>query len=350
MADMTRRCDVLIVGAGAVGLAAGFELAGRGADVHVLDSGAAGAEQSAGLARIFRVAHATERHVRAAQAALELWRAWERRLGRRLVGDEGLLVYGEPAIAQRAAAMRAAGAPLEMVAAGEARRRLAVAAHDGPALLDPQAGVIRVARMVSLLSEALNGRLHLHQRVLSVNAGGHVRTAGDGWQAGHVLLCAGHGTPPLAARAGLDAYLSRYRHVRFSFAARTPGPLACLIDASAYALPVGRTGAYAVGLHGADDQLDAATPWPQAVEVLRARTEAYVRATLPGLHAAAGDQVRCEVPIVDAAGVAGGDGWAVAQTGRLTAITGANLMKFVPLLGAGLADAAQTGAVPAALI
>jgi glycine/D-amino acid oxidase-like deaminating enzyme len=209
--------------------------------------------------------------------------------------------------------------------------------------------VIRVERTISLLREALIGRLHTQQRVESVGADGHVRTAGDEWRAGHVLVCAGHDTPRLAAQAGLEMRCALFRHVRFSFAARAPDPLACLIDESVYGLPVGRTGDYAVGLHRAEDQLDAATPWPQAVEILRARTAAYVRATLPGLDAEAGREVRCDVPVLDAVGVTGGDGWAVAQTSRVTALTGANLMKFVPLLGARLADAAQTGTVPGAL-
>jgi len=52
-----RDLDVLVVGAGICGLAAAYALTLRGARVLVVERAGVGAEQSAGLARIFRVAH-----------------------------------------------------------------------------------------------------------------------------------------------------------------------------------------------------------------------------------------------------------------------------------------------------
>src|SRR3954451_14375426 len=51
----------IVIGAGICGLAAAYELAKRGEEVLVLERGEGGGEQSAGLGRIFRIAHGQAR-------------------------------------------------------------------------------------------------------------------------------------------------------------------------------------------------------------------------------------------------------------------------------------------------
>src|SRR4051794_560908 len=89
--------DVVVVGGGIVGLAVADALAGRGAGVACLEAGVAGAGQSAGRTRIFRHSHEDVALVHAAAEARTLWRAWEDRAGRRLVGDEGALLVRDDA-------------------------------------------------------------------------------------------------------------------------------------------------------------------------------------------------------------------------------------------------------------
>jgi hypothetical protein len=45
----------------------------------------------------------------------------------------------------------------------------------------------------------------------------------------------------------------------------------------------------------------------------------------------------------------GGDGWTAARRGRVVALVGSNLMKFAPLLGDRLAQAALSDELPSDL-
>src|SRR3954462_6351728 len=98
----------IVIGAGICGLAAAYELAKRGEEVVVLERGEVGGEQSAGLGRIFRIAHGQARLCALALEARDGWRRWEDELGVRLLGDEQLVVAApRPAIGP---AVREAGA------------------------------------------------------------------------------------------------------------------------------------------------------------------------------------------------------------------------------------------------
>ncbi len=104
--------DVVVIGAGICGLAAAHELQRRGARVTVLEAEATGAGQSAGLARIFRIAHADPRLCALALESRERWLAWEADLGAgRLLGEEGLVVADAAAASGRATPHRAAATP-----------------------------------------------------------------------------------------------------------------------------------------------------------------------------------------------------------------------------------------------
>ena len=72
---------IVIVGAGICGLAAAYELARRGERAVVFERGEPFAEQSAGLARIFRIAHRRPVLCRLAMQARVGWQRWETELG-----------------------------------------------------------------------------------------------------------------------------------------------------------------------------------------------------------------------------------------------------------------------------
>ncbi|HWF36127.1 MAG TPA: FAD-dependent oxidoreductase [Solirubrobacteraceae bacterium] len=87
--------EVIVVGAGVVGLSAGFELARAGHRVKVLSADVAGSRQSAGRSRIFRLSHADATLTEAAARSLELWEEWELQAGEPLFDRVGLLLTGD---------------------------------------------------------------------------------------------------------------------------------------------------------------------------------------------------------------------------------------------------------------
>src|ERR1700728_898663 len=83
---------VVIVGAGICGLATAYELSRCGKQAVVIERGEPFAEQSAGLARIFRIAHRRPQLCSLAMAARAGWLRWETALGAgRLLGSEGFI-------------------------------------------------------------------------------------------------------------------------------------------------------------------------------------------------------------------------------------------------------------------
>ena len=295
--------DVVVVGAGISGLAAAYELQRRGARVTVLESVGVGAEQSAGLARIFRIAHADPRLCALALEARERWREWERDLGAgRLLGEEGLVVVGdEPpqasAHARGGRGLRCALAARHRGADPAAGARSPVGRRD----LGPAGGV----DPGQADADALAARLDVRRETV---------TDLEALEADAILVCAGLGTaalfPALAMRTE--------PHVRVTYDA--PRTAACVISPELYGLPVGSTGRYAIGMHSLGDEpamFDGLTPVSRL------------------------ECVSLFAPWLDAHG----DGFAAAQDGNVTAFHGSNLMKFGPLLGDRLARSVLDGRV-----
>jgi glycine/D-amino acid oxidase-like deaminating enzyme len=297
---------VAVVGAGICGLAAGFELQRRGARVTVYESAGVGAGQSLGLARIFRIAHASPRLCELALEARAGWRAWEREFGVRLLGAEGLVVVGGEAAASgagggsRADARRAAGAPVETV--DDVAARLPFLDYGwSEGIFDPLAGSLRIRRAL----EALAAHVTVERRTI---------TDVDALEADAVLVCAGVGTHALVPE--LDFQLTYEPHIRVTYELGAAAP--CVISPELYGCAVGSTGRYAIGMH--DQSRHAAVALPAV---------GHIECVSP--HA----------PWLDAHG----DGFLALRHGRVTAFTGSNLMKFGPLIGDRLAASVLGGEV-----
>jgi len=294
--------DAVVVGAGICGLAAAYELARRDRRVLVIEATGVGAEQSAGLARIFRIAHRTAELRALALTARAGWQRWERELGVHLLGDEGLVLVGDWDGFD--------GEPLDRAAI---RARLPFLDAEWPAArFDPLAGSLRVRRAL----DALAARVELRLGVVSaVDADGTVWVDGERVTADAVVVCAGLRTQALVEPLGLDLQLRVEPHTRVTY--EPVGLAACFISPEAYGVPLGRTGRYAIGMHepGADDWVANVAPRLRAVGAIECAT----------LFA----------PWLDH-----GDGFVELQAGRVIASGASNAMKFGPVIGERLATLA----------
>ena len=336
--------DVVVVGGGIVGLAVADALARRGADVVVLERGAPGAGQSAGVARGFRHLHATPEQIAEAVAARAGWDAWSARAGAPLLGGEGALRLGGD-VAADAARLRAAGVEASVldVAGG---RHAALAPDAGPLLWDPRGGAIRAAQAVAWLRDELGDRVRSAE-VRAVGRG-RVETADGAARCGEVVLCAGAG----AERLWPHVAMRRFVHLRVTFALESAAGEACWGAATwadrsrrfgppAYGVADG-PGRFALGLADLDaqpvpsDPAAAAVPEGVDLSAARERVLAYAATAFPGLGKPVDEVVRLltVLPGEDE------DAYMIERAAGVTLVAGHNLFKLAPLLGEQVAGQA----------
>ncbi|CDO86225.1 FAD-dependent oxidoreductase [Mycobacterium triplex] len=311
---------IIVVGAGICGLATAYELSRRGQQTVVFERGEPFAGLSAGLARIFRIAHQRAALCRLAIRARACWQRWERDLEvGRLLGSEGFIAAA-PA-EQTATAMTEAGAEFAWLDRHEIEARIPfVAAPWETGIFDPLGGSLRIRRALTAVATRVEIR---RGQVVSLGDDGSVRLAdGTVLRGEQVVVCVGAQTPDLLGP--LDVEL--IPHTRYAYEGADATGAACLAAPEGYGLPLGSTGRWAFGQR---------VPDPGGV-----------RALFPSLSPVG--QVDCfsvHAPWLDA----GGDGWKVVRRGRVVGFVGNNLMKFGPLLGELLAEAACGEGLPGEL-
>jgi sarcosine oxidase len=199
------RFDVAIVGLGAMGSAAAWQLARRGLRVvgfdrfhppHQLGS-------SGGRTRIIREAYwESPFYVPIVRRAYELWSDLERRAGRRLLTTTGGLVIGRPEGPLVAGARASAGAhhvAVETLAPAEIRRRFSAFRPDDDhvGVFEPRAGVLQPEHCIAAMlgeATAAGAELRFEEPVEAWRPdrdGVTVRTRNGSWQADRLILAAG---------------------------------------------------------------------------------------------------------------------------------------------------------------
>jgi sarcosine oxidase len=136
-------CDVVVVGAGAMGSATAWWLARRGLDVVLIEQFDASHHRgsSHGSTRIFRLAYPEPIYVDMARRALPLWRDVEAESGIDLLVTTGGIDYGDPSSIQPIVdALSSTSVPHEIVRPLEAARRWPGFFFEGPVLYQPDAG------------------------------------------------------------------------------------------------------------------------------------------------------------------------------------------------------------------
>jgi sarcosine oxidase len=321
--------DVVIVGAGVVGLAAAHELSRAGRRVTVVSADVPGSRQSAGLTRIFRLAHADAELTQAAADSIALWEEWEREAGRPLLERVGLLLTGD--MTDRETHLAAHGGVEHGTGA---RHPLAVALERWA--FESTGAAIQAEDTIRFLQERVELVLG---EVTTVERHGVILEGGERVDAGRVMVCAGPDTYRLLRVPEPECM----RSVRFSFAVREPPatPLPCWINRDEalcepfYAVADGPDH-YSVGLSGGDA---AAVPEAVHIREAHARVLSIVRRVFPGLRPIAERAIACEFPLRARAPspALAHDGWDVLERDGVLGLTGPALFKFAPLLGRVLA-------------
>jgi monomeric sarcosine oxidase len=177
-----RRFDVVVVGMGGIGSSAAFHIASRGAKVLALDPFpiAHAHGSSHGQTRLIRLAYFEHpNYVPLLLRAWDLWRDLERRTGRRLLSESGLVMAGPSDGEVIAGAVRAAEThclPLERLSAGDACRRWPQLRLPEPwaVVHERQAGYLAVEACVAAHAEAAEragATLEIGTRVLDWRSG-----------------------------------------------------------------------------------------------------------------------------------------------------------------------------------
>ena len=338
---------VAVIGAGIVGLATTAALLERAVQVVCFEKLAPMAERSAGESRIFRLAHRDPELVDLAAQARQIFADWEAQADEELIDQVGTVVSGDNTHLW-SAAMTAAGATHLQVEPDSDLLRLPTRKISTLSLIDPEGGVLRVARIGAFLTDRCQAALRIeHVYALEeVPDGVVVRSSGSRDTFDAVVLCAGAWTASLAAQVGLHPPIALAHHARFTFRVRAQAPrrMQAWISTSDEGLSsyqhTNAPGQWAVGVHVDPAQV----AWPvgaeKATATAREITTSYVRSTLDDVDPEVIDQLYCTVnPDL-------GDGVQFLRNGRVLAVYGENLFKLAPVIGHRLAEATIDDSVP----
>lgn len=135
--------DVVVVGGGAMGSAAAWQLARRGVQVALLEQFETGHTNGAshGASRIFRLSYADPVYIGLAREAQPFWRELEELTGTSLLTVTGGVDHGDhPALQELADGLAAAGVPRTWLTPMEAAERWPGIRFDTRALFHPDSG------------------------------------------------------------------------------------------------------------------------------------------------------------------------------------------------------------------
>ncbi len=339
---------VIVVGAGAYGLAAARHLALRGARVTVLEAREAGGPfaASAGSSRVLRFEYGPDAHyTELVLRARDRWRELERLVGETLYQETGVLWFAIEESSYLLESVRtslAAGLPVRLLEPAEAVRRFPAFSAEGiAAVLHDEAGGVLHARRATLalarLARAAGAALREGVTVRALGDGAVELADGTRERADQVLVTAGAWTRRLLPAAPIRSTQQVNAYLRV----QTAGLPVWIYDLDVYGLGDDAGAGLKVGGHaiGADvDPDDAAAREAPAAEVRRLADAA--RRRLPGLPWPDGEvivrgaDVCCyaltptEAPIVDR----------VDQRTVVCAGFSGHGFKFAPTVAAAAAD------------
>ncbi|GAA2357542.1 FAD-dependent oxidoreductase [Dactylosporangium salmoneum] len=362
---MTDTADVVVVGGGAMGSAAAWQLARRGADVVLLERFAPGHTNGAshGASRIFRLSYPDRVHIRLAREAERLWRELEHVTGARLLTVTGGVDHGDhPYLLELAEGLAAGGVAHRWLGPEEAAERWPGIRFATRALYHPDSGRLHADRAVAALQDAARalGAVVRHETpATAIEVLGEdkvrVHTDGGSYTARRVVAAVNAWAaklldglvplPPLRVTQEQPAHFAalvpeaRWPSFGHRFAEGTAD--AGHFYGGVYGLATPGEGVK-VGFHGVGPEVDPDrrdfTPEPAQLAALRE----YAHQFLPGVDPAAFTPISCTYTTTpDANFVLDRHGPVVVATGF-----SGHGFKFVPAVGRVLADLAVDGTRP----
>ncbi|MEP7026147.1 MAG: FAD-dependent oxidoreductase [Actinomycetota bacterium] len=337
--------EFIVVGAGVLGLSAGRALTARGREAVVLEQATAGhpGSGSHGTCRIFRLGYPDPGYVAMAAQSRELWRELESQAGQQILGPTAHLTFG-PGLGAVHEGMSRAGAPTELLPASEVAARFPGLVVGGPALLEPESGVLAADVALSALA-ATGAPVRPGFRVASLSDDGRqvtLREAGGAvLTARHVIVCAGPWTAQLLAPAGLAVPSApTLEQVAYLAPIGDPPPGMPIFirhpEPAPYGLPVPGSPLYKLGIHPSGPATDPDWQDPGQDDALLARFSELAAAYLPGFNPVPVAAERC---IYDNSP---DEDFILDRSGRITVGSGTSGhgFKFGPLIGGWLASLA----------
>jgi sarcosine oxidase len=282
----TRTTDVVVVGAGVMGLASAWALTRAGRDVTVLEQYEVGHPygSSHGASRIFRFAYSETEWVALAQEALPLWRELEKESGTELLLLTGLLDSSGDSAALRSA-LDACSAAYEVLDEGEATRRFGIEL-EGEVVLELHGGIVRADRAIAALSRGISVETGVRVLSLRVGEGGvSLETSGGTIDATLAVVAAGAWATPLLADAGIELDTNVSQETVSYFDLPAAATLPSVIDWNeetgrhAYSLSAGEN-VLKVGLHHSGVSVEPGERGEPDPEVVEAASE-WVRQRYP---------------------------------------------------------------------
>jgi sarcosine oxidase len=322
--------EVVVVGAGVMGLATARALRRAGRDVLVLEQFELGHKRgsSHGKSRIVRLSYPAVRWVRLAQESYPLWRELEADCGERLLELRGTLDLGD--WQSNRDALDACGIESEMLEAGEIERRFGIRLEPGErGLYQADGGIGYADRVLAALAADANVRDGHRVETVEERDGGVVV---DDVRARAAVLTVGAWAPGLA---GVDATPTRETTSYFALSEPVPSVIDTHGGADhGYALVAPGVGLKA-GLHQSGPAVDpdgAGSPDPDIAE----RTAEWVGRRFPRAGELAGSETCFYTRRA-------GDEFLLERRGRVvvgSACSGHGF-KFAPVIGRRLAALAE---------
>lgn len=349
-----RDAEFLVVGAGVLGLSAAHALGRRGRHVVVCEQATVGHEGSGskGTARIFRLGYDDPGYVALAMAAEGRWRQLEAESGMAILRITGQVTFGDD-LDVLVEAMTKAGAAHQVLGPDEVTARFPALSVSGPAVYEPQSGVIAADRCLEALMAVSGVEIRPGTRVVRLHdEGDRVRVVvetpekQEELRVAGVVVCAGPGSGPLLGGAGVDLHLRPTLEQVVYLAPRqgTVDGIPVFVERRRpwfYGLPVEGSGLVKISLHGAgpvvsvDHHRFSDDPDPALV----AELSASARRVVPGLGPEPVGTERC---VYDNS--PDGD-FVIDRVGAVVigAGTSGHGFKFAPVIGEVLADLATGG-------